>query len=871
MRFGSYSFPTVFEVRTRSISICAIMVAIVAAAAQAQTPTDEVAAMGGRTYLIAFPDTTTNAQDARFATQNRHFDDHLYVFLYSAVTNSATITGPGYRKVVPLTAGQMAVVDFNDRSQIAPVSTVTISGTPVSELFRIEADEPIIVYQFMLTIFGTEAWTPLPVEAWGREYHAAMVPAETVNGISPGGELDYVKTPKMAPSEITILSAFDSTVVSIAPLDSLDGDPAVTNVVLMKDQAYQVQSWADTSSTAGAQPDLGGTRVTASKPIGVISGNTRAKVRFTVVALAENSYKNMLIEWLRPVELYGTEFVYMPTWDARRPTGQPYEDPNDKRRGEIVRIYRMDARPLTGSWTDASRQPHASRVPFSLADSDVVHEDFIEIPVARHYTTDVPAQAMMNSIAVVKFGGTTGGYGGYVGAQFDGWGAYMVEMTPRRMWPNFSPFYIPAEPTGMDHFINIVTDTSHRNDVVMLVDGNEVPMTFNHGLIPGTDLVWGTATPPVGSTSYVRGMDGARFYAFCYGLYKGHEQYVPGRTKRDEKSGETFGGGGSDPTALHPSEFQEWLGVSYGYPLAARNLVAAGTDSLSVSSTLECDGLHVAIRPAGANPARVRTVDLENAQNARIAAVTPYPAQGEDRVDLLIQPTVKESPASATLVIADAANRVYRIPYNQIPHYIRFDDGDSYDLGSVPVGTDAHLSVAFTNPTSGPVDVYGVWLVTATGPFRIDSLDRSVPASLPPGATMHAYVTFGSDVPASSYVDRLNVVLSCDTIGIVLRGAVVDTTLGRTVAQSAGNALFAAVPDPFGTTTTIAYHLGSAGHVRIDVFDDAGAPVAVLLDEVRPAGGGSVHWNAAGLPSGVYHYRIVSGAWSRTRRVVVVR
>jgi hypothetical protein len=68
-------------------------------------------------------------------------------------------------------------------------------------------------------------------------------------------------------------------------------------------------------------------------------------------------------------------------------------------------------------------------------------------------------------------------------------------------------------------------------------------------------------------------------------------------------------------------------------------------------------------------------------------------------------------------------------------------------------------------------------------------------------------------------------------------------------------------PNPFNPSTRIEYALPVDSRVKISIFDITGREIVRLLDDVRPAGYGSVTWDAttaAGnrVGSGVYFYRI---------------
>ncbi|MBC8146118.1 MAG: hypothetical protein H7X80_11085, partial [bacterium] len=146
--------------------------------------------MGGTTYVIAFPDTTRNTFDARYP--NNRYEDKAFFFIYSAVDNVISIKGRGLlRSGVVVGGGKFIIIDLLGTDSRAPAPFVDEDCKPVDNTFRIEAASPIIVYQYMATKFGTEAWTPLPVEAWGTEYYAAAHPGEVGSDVSPGGQFDY--------------------------------------------------------------------------------------------------------------------------------------------------------------------------------------------------------------------------------------------------------------------------------------------------------------------------------------------------------------------------------------------------------------------------------------------------------------------------------------------------------------------------------------------------------------------------------------------------------------------------------------------------------------------------------------------------------
>jgi hypothetical protein len=71
--------------------------------------------------------------------------------------------------------------------------------------------------------------------------------------------------------------------------------------------------------------------------------------------------------------------------------------------------------------------------------------------------------------------------------------------------------------------------------------------------------------------------------------------------------------------------------------------------------------------------------------------------------------------------------------------------------------------------------------------------------------------------------------------------------------------------------STIEYALPSDGNVSLKVFDIAGRELATLENSHRTAGIHRVDWNTAGVPKGVYFYRLVAGGQVISKSIPLVR
>ena len=62
-----------------------------------------------------------------------------------------------------------------------------------------------------------------------------------------------------------------------------------------------------------------------------------------------------------------------------------------------------------------------------------------------------------------------------------------------------------------------------------------------------------------------------------------------------------------------------------------------------------------------------------------------------------------------------------------------------------------------------------------------------------------------------------------------------------------------------------------AQHVRLVVYDVMGREVARLIDGALPAGQHRATWDASGLPSGLYLYRLTAGAFTETKALTLLK
>lgn len=78
-------------------------------------------------------------------------------------------------------------------------------------------------------------------------------------------------------------------------------------------------------------------------------------------------------------------------------------------------------------------------------------------------------------------------------------------------------------------------------------------------------------------------------------------------------------------------------------------------------------------------------------------------------------------------------------------------------------------------------------------------------------------------------------------------------------------------PNPFNPVTHIEFAVAKSSVVKIAVYDMLGREVEVLVNKELKPGSYKTDWNASNHPSGVYFYKLVSGDFTQTKKMIFVK
>ncbi len=164
---------------------------------------------------------------------------------------------------------------------------------------------------------------------------------------------------------------------------------------------------------------------------------------------------------------------------------------------------------------------------------------------------------------------------------------------------------------------------------------------------------------------------------------------------------------------------------------------------------------------------------------------------------------------------------------------------------------------------------------TGTNPANFTMLNGASPVEAPLTWTEYVY-----DLAAYANQD-IHVGIQCvshdvfifmvDDVSITAGVGVEDGVAPVYTTQLKGN-----YPNPFNPETTISFSVKDAGPVSVEIYNVKGQLVQKLVNDVRDAGDHTVVWNGTdnngrAVSSGVYYYKMNTGKYSSTKKMIMMK
>jgi spore coat protein A len=215
--------------------------------------------------------------------------------------------------------------------------------------------------------------------------------------------------------------------------------------------------------------------------------------------------------------------------------------------------------------------------------------------------------------------------------------------------------------------------------------------------------------------------------------------------------------------------------------------------------------------------------------------ITEKPIQGQTEIWEIYNTTVDAHPIHLHLINFQIINR------------------QKYTFQQSETGVVSHIE--FSNPPEAPEA------------YELGWKDTKI---MYPGEVTRIIATFDR---VGKYVWHCHI-LSHEEHDMMRYYEVVAATTG--VAQNLSNiplkfSLMQNYPNPFNPTTTIKFTLPENSFVTLKVYDILGRETATLINQVAPKGNHEVNFNASGLASGMYVYRLSAGSFTETKKMLLMK
>lgn len=133
---------------------------------------------------------------------------------------------------------------------------------------------------------------------------------------------------------------------------------------------------------------------------------------------------------------------------------------------------------------------------------------------------------------------------------------------------------------------------------------------------------------------------------------------------------------------------------------------------------------------------------------------------------------------------------------------------------------------------------------------------------------------FGTDSVRLDLVDEFEALIASHTVTANMSSASEKAPRPLPTRFELGNNY----PNPFNPATTFFYSLPQAAEVKVEVYDVLGKKVATLVNERKTAGVYTAVFNATGLASGAYFYKMTAtgsagsqGSFTQTRKMTLIK
>jgi hypothetical protein len=215
--------------------------------------------------------------------------------------------------------------------------------------------------------------------------------------------------------------------------------------------------------------------------------------------------------------------------------------------------------------------------------------------------------------------------------------------------------------------------------------------------------------------------------------------------------------------------------------------------------------------------------------------------------------TTKPSPLGTPLAVGLSATGLLT---PSTPYPVPWPNWATIDLRSKNISTSSPFAAGFIMDGVYSGTTYN-YVMATSGP--IGSGPTSFTYSVANGASWYYYTTNNTGDSIWYYLVRAYVSFPATGVQRTVELSPSTYNLGQNY------------PNPFNPSTAIRFDLPLRSFVTLKVYDMIGREVATLVNGFQEAGSHEIKFDASGLPSGIYFYRISTDKFTETKKLVLIK
>jgi beta-glucosidase len=194
------------------------------------------------------------------------------------------------------------------------------------------------------------------------------------------------------------------------------------------------------------------------------------------------------------------------------------------------------------------------------------------------------------------------------------------------------------------------------------------------------------------------------------------------------------------------------------------------------------------------------------------------------------------------------------------PQYIYIDFGSVIHFNRIDLYWESAFGKDYTIQTSNDTSNWNLFTLVTNGDGGLDRINLSGDARFIKMSGIHRGTQYGYSLYEFEVYND-----SADTF---IHGGINETPTAFHLYNN--------YPNPFNPGTNIGFEIPKQGNVKLIVFNSIGQQICSLVDQNFSAGTHRVVWNGKDswgkeVPTGIYFYRLTSGGYSETKKMIFIK